>query len=361
LPHFSFLIVNFYLFIVLIYVLLILLFLTFIIILGFVIYRKKVASNKALWHQNIAPVILQAIFLEEDGGDRVEVTYKFKMLFQDPRFRRYAINELIKAKDNFSGSSASSLQTLYESLDLDGDSFRELHNPKWHIKAKGIQELGIMKQAKYRKEIFWLANNKHELVRNEAQCAMVSFFGFSGLSFLNVIEYPMSQWHQVQLLHKLNDVKPETFEALKTWMQSSNESVIVFAIKLATLYNCYGVYTNVVNCLKHPGVQVKISALEYLKQMPQEDTPDRIISNYYSENINYKLAVINALKDIGTEKQISFLVKELHNKNNDVKAAAANSLSVLHPLGHTFFKTYLLAEEKPWKEIFLQITHNRIA
>lgn len=353
--------IEFYLFTTIIYVFLILLLLLCVLILGFTIYRKKTDLNNNAWRNGVGVAIVGVLFSEEVDDGIKALNYEFERRRDSSGYKNYVVNELIKAKGDFSGSSGSDLILLYERLNLDRYSFGKLHKLRWHIKAKGIQELGTMQQLKYRKEIFWLANDKHELVRNEAQCAMVSFFGWTGLSFLHVIEHQMSQWHQVQLLNKLNGVKPEDLGDLKTWMESSNDSVVVFAIKLATLYNCPEVYQNVVNCLQSPNHQAKISALEYLRRMPQEDTTDRLISNYYSEDTDYRLTVIDVLKDIGSEKEVQFLITELDDWNNNVKAAAAHSISVLHPLGNSFFKTYLFADTKPWKEIFLQITNNRIA
>ena len=353
--------IEFYLFTVIIYTLLILLLALIILILSFAIHRKNSDLKKIAWQHSVAVVIVGVVFSEEIEGGREAMTFEFGRQMDKVHYRNYMIDELIKAKSGFSGSSTSNLKLLYESLNLDVDSFGKLHELKWHTRAKGIRELGIMEQTKYRKEIFWLANDKHELVRNEAQCAMVGFFGWAGLSFLNVIEHQMSQWHQIQLLNKLTGVKADAIEEIKSWLESSNESVIMFAIKLATLYNCHAVYPNVVKCLQSSNNQVKIGALEYLRLMPKEDTSDQMINTYYSESTGYKLAVISALQDIGSEKEIPFLVKELDDWNNDIKAAAAYSISALHPLGCGFFKTYPFAEANPWKQIFFQITNKRIA
>jgi hypothetical protein len=352
---------EFYLFPIIIYTLLILLFLVAVLILYFTIRREESDHNKIAWQHCVRVVIVGVVFSEEVEGGCEAMTYDFERRLDKKGYRNYMIDELIKTKKAFSGSSTTSLKLLYERLNLDVDSFRKLHHSKWHIRAKGIQELGIMEQTKYRKEIFWLANDKYELVRNEAQCAMVSFFGWSGLSFLSAIEHQMSQWHQVQLLDKLSNVKPDAFDDIGEWMASSNDSVKVFAIKLATLYKCHEVYQDVVKCLQSTNSQVKINALEYLRLMPREDTSDQMINNYYAESTGYKLAVITALKDIGSEKEISFLVKELDDWDDDIKVAAANAVSVLHPLGNDFFETYPFAKIKPWREIFFQITNKKVA
>lgn len=356
-----FLRIDFYNLISIIYLFLLLLVLLFIVIIVFTIYKKKVDVNQKLWQQSVAVIISQAIFYKNKEDEPVDINYKMEMLLQKPAFRNCAINELVQAKKNLSGFSTLNLKKLYEILDLNATSFKKIKSVRWHIQAKGIQELGIMEQIKYVKQIFKLTNDENDFVRNEAQCALVSFYGFEGLRFLNVTAYPISQWQQIQLLNKLHGVKPDNFDGMKKWMQSANESVIIFSLKLATFYNCYDVYDNVIDCLQRSGLPVKLSALEYLKKMPQEDTADKMISNYFFESKVYKLAIIDALKDIGNENQITFLLKQLHHKDDDIKAAAAKSLSYLHPSGTAFLQTHLFADEYPWNAIFLQIKNERAA
>ncbi|MEO6330799.1 MAG: HEAT repeat domain-containing protein [Ginsengibacter sp.] len=357
----GFLMINAYQFINIIYALLVLMILLFSFILCFTFYKRKIDRDKKIWQQDIAEMISQAIFQDDEEEESADISTRVKKLLKNLSFRNYMIDELIQTKKNLSGSSNGNIKKLYELLELDKDSFKRLLKPKWHFKARGIQELGVMEQIKYEKDIFKLANNENELVRNEMQCALVSFYGFSGLRFLDVTEYPISQWQQIQLLNNLNQVQPENFDDIKKWLQSSNESVVVFSLKLAALYNCYDVYNNVIDCLQRPGILVKTNALEYLKKMPQDGTSEHFVNHYTAENKSYNLSVIRALKDIGTEQEINFLLKKLHDNDDDIKAAAAKSLSCLHPLGISFLQTYLFADENPWKAIFLQITNERAA
>src|ERR1700694_1953085 len=161
-----FLKVDFYLFTIAIYVFLVLTLLLFIFILGFTIYKRKIEYNKKVWQQSIAPVISEAIFKEdeeeEEYVDLLYITYKIEMLLQNLKFRNFVINELAEVKKSLSGASDSNLKKLFEALELDKDAFKKLNKIKWHIKAKGIEELGIMDQKKYTKEIFWLTNNDNE-------------------------------------------------------------------------------------------------------------------------------------------------------------------------------------------------------
>ncbi len=165
--------------------------------------RKRSRRNKNLWYADVMMIISEAIFSTNKEDDPVDISYRIEILLQNPGFSNILINELIHAKKNLSGSSTLNLVKLYEVLELDKNSLTKLHSSKWHIKAKGIQELAMLEQKKYVKEIFRLTNNSNVLVRNEAQCALISFYGFAGFRFLNVASYPISQWQQIQLLNKL--------------------------------------------------------------------------------------------------------------------------------------------------------------
>ncbi|MEO8111866.1 MAG: HEAT repeat domain-containing protein [Ginsengibacter sp.] len=342
-----------------IYIFLVILSALFGIILGFTIYKRRIEKNKKAWHQSLAGIISQAIVLTEE--ETINITDEIKKLLKKSIFRRYVIDELIHALKNLSGASTLNLVHLYEILELNIDSFKKLHSKRWHIKAKGIQELGIMNQKKYSREIFRLTNHPNELVRNEAQCSIISLYGFSGLRFLNVAAYPISKLQQIELLNKLKGLKPKNSEGFKKWLQSSNESVVIFSLKLATSVNLHNLYDNVVNCLQSNCLEIKLNALEYIKKIPGENSAGIIVSHYFFNNKIFRLAIIDALRDIGSENEISFLLSLLHDEDDEIKAAGAKSLSWLHPLGADFLQAHSFADQDPWKNIFLEIKNERAA
>ncbi len=334
--------------------------LLFVIILGLTIYKKRIERRTKLWQESIAKLISESIFFAE-GVEPEDINDKYSNLINLPAYRQSLINEILKIRKSLSGISTVNLKEVYEALHLDEDSHKKLKSSKWHIIAKGIQELAVMEQVKYGKEIFKLTNNPNELVRSEAQCALVNFYGFPGLRFLNVTVYPISQLQQMQLLNVLYLVKAENFDPVKKWLHSTNESVIAFALKLAKFYNCFEVYDDVVKCLQDPNSHIKLNALEYLKNMPREGTASQVVATYFSENKEYKLAILEALQIIGTDEVISFLEDRLQDNDNDIKAAAAKALSKLHPEGTAFLLTQSFADLNPWKKIFLQISNERAA
>ena len=359
--YFSFIEFELYFFSRIMFGFLILLASLFAFIVAYTFYKRKLARYKKLWQEKITNLVSEIIFLDEGEPLPADIISNNKKLLLKPGFRQDIIDELIHAKKNLSGSYTINLVKLYEQLGLEQDSFKKLNHPKWHIKSKGIYELASMKQIKYVKQIFRLTNNENDFVRNEAQSALVSFYGFSGLRFLNVATYPISEWQQILFLNNLNNTQPEELEAIGKWLESSNESVVGFSLKLATNFNCYQFYATVIECLHHSSLQVKINALEYLKKMPGENLHDHIMGYYGGENKTLKLLILDILKDTGSEKEMNFLLKQLHHSDDGIKAAAAQTISSLHPLGSSFLQAQLFADEYPWNAIFLQLENDHAA
>jgi hypothetical protein len=345
----------------LLYFFLSLMILVFIFILLFSFFKRRLDHKKKLWQENVSTIISQAIFMENNEEDTVEINPETRELLHHYTFRQYFINELIHAKKNLSGAPIANLIHFYEILDLDKDSRQKIDSKKWHIKAKGIQELAIMEQVKYVKQIFRLTNDPNELVRNEAQCALVHFYGFKGLRFLNVIIHPVSQWQQIQLLNYLHDSQNVDPGQLKKWLSSNNNWVVTIALRLAGFYNCQEVYREVIYCLQNVNTEVKMNALNYLKKINREDTSDEIIKCYASSERKVKLNILSVLQETGNERQVPFLMKQLHHIDDTIKLAAARALSRLHPLGAAFSQSHLFADEYPWDAIFSQINNERAA
>ncbi len=349
-----------HIFINLIFIFILLLVVLFIVIAAYSVYANKRENNKKRWEESIGDLISEAIFSE----DEYAFTFLDKtteILLKNDLYRQCCINEIIKTRKALSGSSSIGLKTLYERLNLDKDSFQKLKSLRWQKKAKGIQELSVMEQTKYVKNIFHLTTHKNETVRNEAQCGLVSYYGFVGLRFLNVTIHPISEWQQIQLLNKLSAAKIENTAMLVRWLKSDIESVVIFSIKLACFYNNYEVYDAILQSLTHSSEKIKLQALKYLGKMPAEDTADSIIKEYSKGNKIFRLAVINTLKGIGNIQQVPFLLIELNDKDNDVKAAAAKALLSIHPSGNNFLQTHSYAGISPWSTIFQQVKNELAA
>ena len=330
--------------------------------LVYLIHRKKRTKRKSQWRQNIDLLLRRAIFFEEEQGNLlIPISPKIRKWLIKPTFRQFLVDELIIAKKSFSGSASENLRKLYNQLNLEKASLEKLNSPKWHIKARGIQELALMDQKDKVGRIYRLTNNRNEFVRMEAQSAIVHFYGFEGLRFLDVVSQPISEWQQIKLLAQLPKVSAVLLDGMEGWLKSPNDSVILFSLKLVSIHHRFELHDRVAACLEHPHPSIRIQAVKCLQDICNESTAE-VITRYYTQNgRSYQAAVLEVLQWIGTLQNVEFLEKALLSEDDALKLAAARALARLSGDGVQLLDSFKQAGDYPWNEIIRQAKSEKAA
>lgn len=283
--------------------------------------QDRIKKSLELW---ISHVILS----EED--EEVHIPPKFTKMFKHPTARQYAIENLIINKRSFSGAVAGKIRDLYEKLGFRNDSVKKMKSSTWFIKAKGIQELAIMDQNDQLISIYRLTNSKNDLVRNEAQNAIIQWSGFNGLRFLDVVTYEISEWQQIQLLTLLKGFVQEEMPKLPGWLSSSNDTVVLFSLKLAETYQQFRVKEQVEACLTHANEKVRVQAVNTLAKIGDAESAAKLILQYYNESQQNKINILNKLSAIATDAHLPFLTAELSGEDDFLKLSAARAIGELN-------------------------------
>jgi hypothetical protein len=270
------------------------------------------------------------------------------------RFRQCLIDEVIIAKKSLAGSAGENLIKLYNQLGLERDSEHKLDSLKWHIKARGIQELAAMGRKDKVRKIYRHTNNRNEFIRMEAQLGIVQLYGWEGLRFLDVVSYPITAWQQIKLLSQLTGTPGSDLAAMNRWLISTNVSVIAFTLKLAGTHRIFDLHDQVAACLCNPDAGIRVLTVKCLEQIYNESTAGLIIDQYANNDKKYRVAALDAIGPIGSPDNIPFLVTALSHVDNHLKLGAARALCLLGIEGLHALGSFERSEEFPWNEIFLQ-------
>jgi len=321
------------------------------------LHKNKRDKTQHRWLSKTNVLITKAIFFddEENSEFKIPINRRVTELLKNPLFRQTLINELVISSKSISGTSAENLSLLYKQLDLNKDSLTNLQKNSWHKKAKAIQELAIMYQTEFSPQLYQLTNDKNEFIRMEAQISIVKFHGFDGLKFLSEITYPISEWHQINLLKELSAVSAADFKGIDTWLKSANHSVIVFALKLCASYYQFDQYSNIVGCLIHSNPKIRLQAINCLKEIYDDHTSLELIRIYQVQPTSLKLAILKALQKIGSEESISFLQGQLDSGNNQIKIATARALFHCGEEGAVLLDSHQSSHLYPLVDIIRQI------
>jgi hypothetical protein len=285
---------------------------TVIVLLVITIYcyllvKKKRFFSKARISDKLDDCI-GAILIEDATSPEVEMLIaEIKALLINPLRKQFAIDLLINTKKNLLGQAAQNIVNLYERLDLKAESIRKFHSLIWHQRAGGIYELYMMNQRDMQSPIAQHTNSPNETVRVEAQVATLGFSGFEGLSFLNSLTYPVTEWQQIKLLEQLHLISTAELKGLPQWIKSSNQDVVLFALKLTDTYQQLGVHEEVAASLQNDAERIRYQAIQTLGRIAGEGTRELFRMRYAAETSGNKMAILKQMAVIGDMEDLPFL------------------------------------------------------
>jgi len=327
-----------------------------IFILIYLVRKRNHERKLDEWRKQLSGTLQTAIFFEsgENTTDTIPLTFKTMRGLKHPAFRQLLIDELVQGRKSLTGTAATNLVLLFNQLGLSRFSLQKLNSRLWHIKARGIQELAIMEQRQLVKRIYRLTNARHELVRMEAQSAIVQLYGFEGLRFLDIIDTPISEWQQITLLRLLARMPGIRPEKIAHWLSSTNDSVRIFALKMTAEHHLHQLHDRVIPCLRHPHPSVRIQTVRCLKEVYSDATSGALIHVYSTQTIPCRLAILDLLGNIGAPDNDIFLAQQLADGDDMLKLGAARALIQMGDAGRRSLDEFPLSGEYPWNEIFQQ-------
>jgi hypothetical protein len=325
----------------------------------FYMYYKSTFEKKHVKWRLISDLLINnTVFYDDDDELKAENWFPgtdgVERLIHNKHFRKFLTGEIMKAKKNIAGTAADNLKLLYSQLKLEQYALKNLKSRYWHIKAKAIQELTVMEMKEFIAELYQYTNDNIELVRMEAQTAIVQFNGFEGLRFLDIITYPISDWQQIKLLQQLSTVPPANID-IDGWLQSANSSVVVFALKLARNYHRFEMHDHISACLDHPDPKARMEAIYCLSEIYTDETSDQLISRFLKEDVKHQLAMVKAMQNIGSEKDVLFLLDILDSNNDEIKLCAARAIAHIGKNGLESLENHPGSAKYPLKEMVMQI------
>jgi hypothetical protein len=306
-------------------------------------------------HERVGEWITETIMVDSAG--ELPLSKGLQHIARNPVGQQLLVDALLQCRKNFTGQTARDIVALYERLGLKGAAVRNLDSPRWDIKAHAIQELYLMDQHDILKRIYKNVNNRHELLRMEAQLGVLHLTGFEGLRFLDVISYPLSEWQQLKLLDQLGSstVISSLGDAIPKWLRSTNDSVVQFALKLADEYQLVGLHDEIAVCLHHRHAPVRSQAISTLLRIASERTPGLLAACYEGESLSTRLTILAGLERIGTEEESAMLAGLLEDDNDRIKLYAARALAHCSGNGLGLLSEKAKETPYPFQPIYLQI------
>jgi len=242
---------------------------------------------------------------------------RFRQIASDTYRRQALIDQMIDVSVNLKGDAEEKLCGLYLYLGLDKDSIDRANNFRWHKKIKGFRELAFMNIKEANQVIYKALNSKNEILRMEAQIALVRLTDEDPFSFLFQLRRPFSLWEQITL-HELIIQHDLPVPEFKKWLKASNPTVVMFALRMIREFKQKDAEEDIRETLEHPSPEVRKLAVQVAGDLEMRSTLEVMKRIYKVQEYNTCLEIVRAMAKMPDPSLMGFL-KLVLDKEDDVQ------------------------------------------
>ncbi len=241
----------------------------------------------------------------------------FRSIASDTYRRQVLIDQMIDVSVNLKGEEASKLLGLYKHLGLDRDSIKRANDIRWHKKIKGFRELAFMNIKDANEVIFKALNSSNEILRMEAQIALVRLGEKNPFEFLSHLTRPFSLWEQITL-HELIIQHNIQVPPFKQWLKSSNITVAMFALRMIREFKQKDAEDEVREIMFRPEPEIRKLAVQVAGDLEMRSTLETMKKMYKNQDYNICLEIIKSMGKMPDLSMMGFL-KLVLDKEDDVQ------------------------------------------
>lgn len=253
---------------------------------------------------------------------KIALSVKFK--------RKIIISILYNLMNEVSGEMSESIKILYFETNLIDYALTRLNSKNWYVIAKSIGELSRFAIEEAHDDVIKFIKHPRREVRKETQFYLVNLFRFKGLSFLNELKTPLSEWDQVQLLEILQKFDDQQICDIKPWLKSTNDTVVLFALKLAQIYNQFEVKDILVELLSHKDKNIRVRVIEVLTSLYGIEAVEMLKTNFNELSIEEQVSFFGLLEHLVVPSDEPFIEEHLFHKNFEVQLLALKILKSIN-------------------------------
>jgi hypothetical protein len=290
--------------------------LTMVILLVIILLnRRRMQREQA--HQEELKEQYQEILMEYlfDDGDQAPSLDALVKIASNPFSRQILIDQMIDLSINLKGEIKDKTRALYLQLGLDKDSLEKAYSGQWHKNVKGFRELAFMNIRDAVDRMRECLNSSNEILRMEAQVAMVRLSDENPYQFLDFMEKPFSLWEQLTL-HELVIQHELPVPPFGQWFRSQNLSVVIFALEMVAWFKQSDASPEVTALFDHPEEQVRRTAFRVAGEIELRDALPLMRERYSGESYLNKREILNTFVKLPDEQYLEFLKSVLDDEED---------------------------------------------
>jgi len=249
---------------------------------------------------------------------------KLKKL-KKPLNRKILTEVLLMFKENLRGEMDSQIPQIFIKLGLEKDSLKLTKSYYYHRRIEGLKALTNLNPENAKEIIPNYLNDKHFLVRTEAQVSYVRLHPENPFEFLKTLTNPFPRWTQLSSFYvfRLYQVPVPAFV---DYLDSEIPTVRNFSLRMMIFFQQLENASAIYSLLDSPFEMTRFLAIRAVNDLRLYEGKQKIKNMFQSETGNNKLEIIKTLKNIGDAEDFDFLESIIHSESISLKTEACRSL-----------------------------------
>jgi HEAT repeat protein len=165
--------------------------------------------------------------------------------------------------------------------------------------------------------IYKALNSSNEILRMEAQIALVRLGDDNPFEFLSHLIRPFSLWEQITL-HELIIQHNISVPSFKKWLTSPNPTVIMFALRMIREFKQNDAEEDMRETLLHPDSSIRQLAVQVAGDLGMRSTLEIMKRMYKNQEYNVCLEIVRSMGKMPDLSMMGFLQLVL-DKEDDVQ------------------------------------------
>ena len=279
---------------------------------------------------------------------------EFKSIADNNYSRQVLIDQMIDVSVNLKGEESDKLYGLYKHLGLDKDSLARARDYRWHKKIKGFRELAFMNIKDANDSIYKALNSKNEILRMEAQIALVRLSDDDHFEFLSKLKRPFSLWEQITL-HDLIIQHNIPLPEFKKWLSSDNDTVVLFVLRMIREFRQTDAEEDIKRALLHKSPEVRLMAVQVAGDLDLKSTLELMKRMYKTQDYKTCLEIVKSMGKMPDSSMLGFL-KLVLDKEDDVQLQIEATKSI-ERMGEEGVKALVKIMKSEYKNYNIIVRH----
>jgi hypothetical protein len=208
-------------------------------------WNKLSIQRKSETYQKSGNEILFNLLFENITME--EALQRFDTLEKTPLLKRAMTRSIISLHRNYMGEQRNILERFFSLSNLTSFSYKKLKSNQWAEIVEGIRVLSVLNIQEAFDPIKSLLDHPNAYVKKEAFIGLVTLKGLQALEESTLPEIMIDDWTQSCVLYQLKIRSFPSFEGIRLFLQSENDSLVLLAARIVELFQLHDYYPVIVD------------------------------------------------------------------------------------------------------------------